>query len=111
MQAETGLDMMQLIEDPQSVTLNQLLLEVTAHGKSTAFIRSDKTTLLKNNQASQAQTQPDTAHVVGSPWIAPAPSFIKMRVFCLPYAGGVSENIFARCAVVRHARRHCSSSI
>lgn len=31
-----------------------------------------------------------------SAWIAPAPALVRMRLFCLPYAGGVSENIFAR---------------
>ena len=30
-------------------------------------------------------------------WISPTLSSVKMRLFCLPYAGGVSENIYARC--------------
>ncbi len=30
-------------------------------------------------------------------WISPTPVSVKMRLFCLPYAGGVSENVFARC--------------
>lgn len=29
-------------------------------------------------------------------WIARAPITIKLRLFCLPYAGGVSENVFGR---------------
>lgn len=29
-------------------------------------------------------------------WICRAPITIKMRLFCLPYAGGVSENVFGR---------------
>lgn len=29
-------------------------------------------------------------------WISPSPFTVKMRVFCIPYAGGVSENVFAR---------------
>ena len=33
-----------------------------------------------------------------SEWISPTPISIKMRLFCLPYAGGVSENIFAKYA-------------
>ena len=32
----------------------------------------------------------------GSLWIAPCPVSVKLRLFCLPYAGGVSENVFAR---------------
>ncbi len=31
-----------------------------------------------------------------STWIAPSPVSVKLRLFCLPYAGGVSENVFAR---------------
>lgn len=33
-------------------------------------------------------------------WIARAPISIKMRLFCLPYAGGVSENVFGRYAAL-----------
>lgn len=29
-------------------------------------------------------------------WICRAPITIKMRLYCLPYAGGVSENVFGR---------------
>ena len=29
-------------------------------------------------------------------WVARAPVTIKLRLFCLPYAGGVSENVFGR---------------
>ena len=31
-----------------------------------------------------------------SQWISPAPVSVKMRLFCLPYAGGISENVFSR---------------
>ena len=31
-----------------------------------------------------------------SSWIAPAPSTVRLRLFCLPYAGGVSESVFGR---------------
>jgi hypothetical protein len=34
----------------------------------------------------------------GASWIARAPISIKLRLFCLPYAGGVSENVFGRWA-------------
>lgn len=40
-----------------------------------------------------------------SAWIAPAPASVRMRLFCLPYAGGVSENVFAR-----RARTCCISA-
>jgi hypothetical protein len=35
-----------------------------------------------------------------STWISPAPISVKMRIFCLPYAGGVSGNVFARWAML-----------
>ena len=43
-------------------------------------------------------------------WVAPAPFTVKMRLFCLPYAGGVSENVFARCALTRtpELRKSCA---
>ena len=41
-----------------------------------------------------------------STWIAPSPVSVRMRLFCLPYAGGVSENVFARYAHL-HTLRWC----
>ena len=35
----------------------------------------------------------------GSLWISPSPVTVKLRLFCLPYAGGVSENVYARCEI------------
>jgi len=37
-----------------------------------------------------------SGNMIASPWISSAPITIKMRLFCLPYAGGVSENVFGR---------------
>lgn len=38
-----------------------------------------------------------TGHAdTSSMWISPSPVSIKMRLFCLPHAGGVAEDIFAR---------------
>jgi len=31
-----------------------------------------------------------------SAWIAPAPASVRLRLFCLPYAGGVSEAVFGK---------------
>ena len=42
-----------------------------------------------------ASSQAGTAQTA---WICPAPISVKMRLFCLPYAGGVSENVFGRCS-------------
>lgn len=32
---------------------------------------------------------------------AGSPVAIKLNIFCLPYAGGVSENVYARCGAMR----------
>ncbi len=32
-------------------------------------------------------------------WVVPFPVSVKMRLFCLPYAGGISENVFAKCVI------------
>ena len=67
-----------LIEDPAKATVKQLTTEMCV--------------------ALNFQESPDEIIKAGqrSQWISPTPISIKMRLFCLPYAGGVSENIFAK---------------
>ncbi len=76
-----------LLEDPEGATIRRLAAE--AH-------------------ALLGERPGDVGHAMGvdvraehSAWIAPAPTSVRMRLFCLPYAGGVSENIFARWARCR----------
>lgn len=71
-----------LIEDPENATVQHIVAEAVAKGRS---------------GGGRAAATGNEARI-GSIWISPSPVSIKMRIFCLPYAGGVSENVFARCA-------------
>jgi len=78
-----------LIEDPEHASVEVIAAEALARsgitaGASRAAVRADPT---------------------WARWVAPAPFTVKMRLFCLPYAGGVSENVFARCAYDAHNRQ------
>ena len=65
-----------LLEDPAGATINRLAAEAAG--------------------AAPSSNGAPAAPAPGSLWIAPAPAPVRMRLFCLPYAGGVSENVFAR---------------
>ena len=78
----TGQELTALIEDPEHASVRMIAAEAlrqsgVATGRSRAIVRAD---------------------LAWTRWVAPAPFTVKMRLFCLPYAGGVSENVFARCA-------------
>ena len=70
--------MMSLIDDPAQATIELLAEEVHRD-------------LLANASSTTANS-----HGQASLWISPIPVIIKMRIFCLPYAGGVSANVFSR---------------
>lgn len=96
MQERLGLELAVLAEDPAGATAAAIAHE--AHSR------------LARQPARQRQALP-TAPAAGSvqpaQWIAPAPASVKLRLFCLPYAGGVSENVFARQASpCHHAQQH-----
>ena len=69
------MESMALVEDPQNATARRLVAEA-----------------LGGPVAGDA-TQPAALQNV---WVSGAPVAVKMRLFCLPYAGGVSENVFGR---------------
>ena len=75
-----GVQSLALIEDPQRATLGQLMQDAAA---------------ARNKDPSSTLALPPQSNT-SSQWIARAPITIKLRLFCLPYAGGVSENVFAR---------------
>ena len=75
-----GIQSLALVEDPQRATLNQLL--------------QDAASACSQDVLTALARVPDTATT--SPWVAKSPVTTKLRLFCLPYAGGVSENVFAR---------------
>ena len=84
----TGLELSALIEDPEHASVRVIAAEALARSDTTAG-------------GSRAVTRAEPAW---ARWVAPAPFTVKMRLFCLPYAGGVSENVFARCARMQTVR-------
>jgi hypothetical protein len=66
---------MSMVEDPEGVTIEHIVLEIVANSEQ------------KHKALSMLTT---------SPWIVSSPIVTRLRLFCLPYAGGVSENVFAR---------------
>ena len=75
------MEIMGLIEDPQGMTVRRILLEADVGGGAVVA-------------TSNAAAVPEATR--RPIWISPAPVAVKMRLFCLPYAGGVSENVFGR---------------
>lgn len=73
LQDRFGVTSTTLVEDPEGVTIKQLLHDAIQH---------------QNHKGASAMP--------GSQWVAPTPVSVKLRLFCLPYAGGISENVFAR---------------
>jgi hypothetical protein len=87
LQEITGLEVTSLIEDPEHASVRQIVSEVL--GSRAPGADSDAAGTAAGSGAVAAQH-------VASPWISPAPITIKMRLFCLPYAGGISENVYSR---------------
>ena len=79
----TGLDLAIIFDDPDAASVHLIVLEAMSH--------------YANSAAFAGFCQQENRLII-SPWISTAPITIKMRLFCLPYAGGVSENVYGRCA-------------
>ncbi len=84
-QDRLGVALTVLIEDPEGATIQRLVAEAV---QASAAARG----------SGGARSMVAASSGRGSLWIAPCPVSVKLRLFCLPYAGGVSENVFARCA-------------
>ncbi len=103
MQDRLGVVLMVLVEDPQTVTFRQIVAEAASQLSTTkdsmniisASSRGNFLPRTLDHQPKRAQIHVQTESAANS-WIAPAPFGVKMRVFCLPYAGGVSENLYSR---------------
>lgn len=74
-----GVEMESLVEDAQNASVSVIAAE--AFAKLAAGMGGP--------EAAQSLQR--------STWISPAPSSVKLRLFCLPYAGGISENVYSRC--------------
>lgn len=67
-----------------------------------ALVEGLETATVKDliREAGEARGTHDSALVsteaVPSIWVSRSPVTVKLRLFCLPYAGGVSENVFSR---------------
>ena len=89
-QTRFGASLMTLVEDPGSATVLRIAQEAAAVAQaaasSGAFVPASDTPVA----------------VPGCQWIAPCPVSVKLRLFCLPYAGGVSENVYSRRAPALH---------
>lgn len=97
------MELMVLIEDPQAATLGYIIAEVAAKAPTMARKAEPKggsravhVEAYASRQATSYVSMQTAAALAGPQWISPAPVAIKMRLFCLPYAGGVSENVFGR---------------
>ena len=105
-QEVTGLELMVLIEDPEGATVAAIVAEAaaalaTAPAPAAAPSGSSSSAGASSSpppqqQAVVVQRRVLAAAAAGPLWVSPAPVSVKMRIFCLPYAGGVSENVFAR---------------
>ena len=102
-QAATGVELLSLIEDPQGATLRQITREATAALQQQQLAAGPgpapgaAAPAPAGGQAA-AVVRRAPRQLVGPLWVSPAPVSVKMRLFCLPYAGGVSENVYARWA-------------
>ena len=99
------MQLMVLVEDPQAATIRSIVAEATAqlaaHAPAATAAASGapsgKPAAAVHVAAFAGPPAAEHAAVAAGPlWVSPAPISIKMRLFCLPYAGGVSENVFAR---------------
>lgn len=88
----TGLEVTSLIEDPEHASVRQIVSEV---------LGSQQPGAVADASMAAAGSSAVVLQHMASPWISPAPVTVKMRLFCLPYAGGISENVYSRCAFCR----------
>lgn len=85
LQDRIGVEISTLLEDPANATAQRIARDARQQLLSRAS---------KPGAGAAAGGSIAMAHAAS--WIARAPVQIKLRLFCLPYAGGVSENVFGR---------------
>ncbi len=92
-----GVELALLAEDPQGATMSSIVEEAFSKVSALNAARGSASTALVLAGAGASQAAAQAAEIVAGPlWISPTPVTIKMRIFCLPWAGGMSENLFAR---------------
>lgn len=84
------------LQDRLNVEVTSLIAEA-GFATISGIAKEAYTCLQKEITGSEVVTAAAQARSVADGlWIARAPITIKMRLFCLPYAGGVSNNVFGR---------------
>lgn len=78
-----------LVDNPEGATVQWIVAEVMAKAPPQAGLAAVAGISALGSASVAAATE-------AARWVAPAPRSIRMRLFCLPYAGGVSENVFGR---------------
>lgn len=93
LQESLGVELALLAEDPQGATVDSIVAEALTKvsTRTTGAVTAAAAAAAPGSGAGVAEVVP-----VGPLWISPTPISVKMRLFCLPWAGGVSENLFAR---------------
>ena len=94
LQSKLGLDLTSLVEDMHTTTIETIISEAIAQLQILPVENMPQTNV---HVTTFPMPQTNGLSSADCPqWIAPAPVSIKMRLFCIPYAGGVSENVFGR---------------
>lgn len=94
LQEALGVQLALLAEDPQGATVTSIVDEALPKLQSMASSAQQGNTSIVS--LSGLPSNISTQQPVGPLWISPTPVSVKMRLFCLPWAGGISENLFAR---------------
>lgn len=100
LQEALGMDLALLADDPQGATVASIVAEAASKIKETGPILGGGRTLVVRVATNGGPRSGDIDDAEEGPkpvlWISPTPVAIKMRLYCLPWAGGVSENLFAK---------------
>jgi len=91
LQEALGVELALLAEDPQGATASSIISEAVLKIQLSTFAASGQGDLGFGQIGVAEDAVP-----AGPLWISPSPITVKMRLFCLPWAGGVSENLFSR---------------
>ena len=75
------------------------LVEGAASATAELIAREAHALLSQRTQGVAGAVQGASALQAAGSWVARAPIVVKLRLFCLPYAGGVSENVFGRSVI------------
>lgn len=95
LQEALGVELALMAEDPQGATIQSIVNEAVTKIPTRTSSSSSAALIMQTASNSNEKTA-ERVLDVGPPWISPTPVTVKLRLFCLPWAGGVSENLFAR---------------